>query len=290
MAKIDKLTELQEKQLVTHHAEWLDHGLSIKRADFDAAEEVITRFYEYVDKPAPRFHRMASPEACFLEIKKHSNNISVSDHLAKSFFGQQESYWISYYDFIEKIGVKYNPKDSALLSDWATLSKSINWWTPYDDDCYMSDRPIHIAFDNENRLHNENGLAIEYSDGWGICMWHGTRVPRSWIKDKKSLTPQIALTWANVEQRRSACEILGWIKIVDELNGTVINSDDDPEIGQLIEVNIPEIGSERFLVVRCGTGRTFALPVPPTMTTALEANAWTYGFSMSEFLKPEVRT
>ena len=290
MAKINKLTALQEKQLETHREEWLNHGLSTERADFATAEEIISRFYKFMDKPTPKFHRMPSPEACFLEVKKRLNNISVSDHLSKTFYGQQESYWVAYYDFIEKIGVKYIPEDSARLSDWATLSKSISWWTPYDDDCYISDRPIRIAFDNENRLHNESGPAVEYSDGWGMYMWHGTRLPRTWLKDKKSLTPQIALTWTNVEQRRAACEILGWIKIVDELNGTVINSDDDPEIGQVIEVDIPEIGLERFLVVRCGTGRTFALPVPPTMITALEANAWTYGFSMSEFLKPEVRT
>jgi len=41
--------------------------------------------------------------------------------------------------------------------------------------------------------------------------------------------------------------------------------------------------------VTCGTGRTFALPVPPEMTTALAANAWTYGLEAKDYM-PEVRT
>jgi hypothetical protein len=289
--KIEKLTAQQEIEFVEYRNEWLNHGLSTEPAEFAVAEEAITRFYERVGSKRPTFHRLSSPNACALMAKKDGNVSNISNHLTKCFFGQHESYWVAYYSFAEKIGVKYSEDNSALLKDWASISKSINWWTPYDNDCYMSDRPIRIMYDNENRLHCENGLAVEYPDGWGICMWHGTRVPREWIMDKKSLTAKIALTWENIEQRRAACEILGWISIVNDLDGIVIDRDDDPEIGELIEVNIPEIGNEKFLVVRCGTGRTFALPVPPNMKTALQANSWTFGIdNVNEFLKPEIRT
>ena len=37
------------------------------------------------------------------------------------------------------------------------------------------------------------------------------------------------------------------------------------------------------------TGRRFALPVPPDMTTALQANAWSYGLDETDY-KPEIRT
>ena len=134
-------------------------------------------------------------------------------------------------------------------------------------------------------------MAIRYRDGWGVSCWHGTRIPDEWLADKTSLTPQTALTWQNIEQRRAACEILGWNAILRELDATTINADTDPQIGELVEVTIPEIGRERFLRVHCGTGREFALPVPPSMRTALEANAWTYGYDTPEtFGKPEVRT
>jgi len=58
----------------------------------------------------------------------------------------------------------------------------------------------------------------------------------------------------------------------------------------LLEVELPDIGKERFLRVLCGTGREFALPVPPDMTTALQAQSWTFGMVEFEFVKPEIRT
>lgn len=93
----------------------------------------------------------------------------------------------------------------------------------------------------------------------------------------------------NMEQRRAACEMIGWDKILHELKAKTIDRDDDPEIGELVEVELPESGKERFLRVRCGTGRRFALCVPREMKTALEANAWTWNLKPNEY-NPEVRT
>ncbi len=199
--------------------------------------------------------------------------------------------WEAFYLFGHEIGVKYDAGDIALLTEWGRLSQSVGWWAPWDGICFVSDRPRRVRFDGERRLHSEDGKAVEYSDGWGVSAWHGQRVPDEWLSDRKSLTPQAALTWQNVEQRRAACEILGWEVILSALDAKTIDTDGDPEIGSLVEVTIPEIGRERFLRVQCGTGRKFALPVPPNMKTALQANAWTFGFDdVSTFIKPEVRT
>ena len=78
--------------------------------------------------------------------------------------------------------------------------------------------------------------------------------------------------------------------MLEQLDAKVIDEDEDPMIGTLLEVNLPGVGSEMFLKVLCGTGRTFALPVPPDMKTALEANCWTYGFTQGELRDLEVRT
>jgi hypothetical protein len=71
----------------------------------------------------------------------------------------------------------------------------------------------------------------------------------------------------------------------------VIDEDEDAMIGTLLEVNIPDIGREKFLKVLCGTGRTFAIPVPPNMNTALQAQAWTWNMEVEDFGEgPEIRT
>jgi hypothetical protein len=156
--------------------------------------------------------------------------------------------------------------------------------------CIVTDFPDTLKMDDQNRAHCQNGPSHRWSDGWALYHWHGVAVPEHWIMNPASLSAKEAITWTNIEERRAACEILGWAKILKELKAKVIDSDGDPEIGELLEVTLPDIGTEKFLRVMCGTGREFALPVPPEMTTALEANAWTYGLSLNEFVIPEVRT
>ena len=63
----------------------------------------------------------------------------------------------------------------------------------------------------------------------------------------------------------------------------------DPTVGELLDARMPDGGTLRFLRVRCGTGREFALSVPPTMRTAREANAWTYGLTQETY-ELEART
>ena len=206
------------------------------------------------------------------------------------FAGQHLAYYIAFYSFAAKIGVKFDADHWRIFQGWAALAESVCWWSPYDGVCIISDRPRKASFDAERRLHCETGAAIQFSDGWGMHAWHGQRVPAEWIDDKPSLTAKTALTWENVEQRRAACEILGWHRILAELDAKTIDRDAEATIGELVEVTL-DGQRERFIKVLCGTGREFALPVPPTMQTALQANAWTYGIDdAAKFVKPEVRT
>jgi hypothetical protein len=207
-----------------------------------------------------------------------------------AFWGQHDCAWTAFYLFCAEIGVQYPAGPLALLKKWGNLESSIGWWAPFEGICFVSDRPRRVSFDAERRLHSETGKAVEYSDGWGVSAWHGTRIPDDWVTDRKTLTPKLALTHSNIEQRRAAIGLLGWNSILHQLDGRMIDRDADPEIGELIEVDIPDVGRERFLRVRCGTGRGFALPVPPQMKTALEAQAWTWGHDTKTFATPEVRT
>jgi hypothetical protein len=134
-------------------------------------------------------------------------------------------------------------------------------------------------------------MSIKYAGtGWGLFHWHGTQVPADWIVHREALTPQVALKTANIEQRRAACEMLGWARILSELNARVIDSDIDPEIGELVEVNLPDLPAPaKFLRVRCGTGREFAIGIPPHITKALDAQAWMIGLDPKDFTRPEIR-
>lgn len=181
-------------------------------------------------------------------------------------------------------------KEHEAFAPYELLTKHSGFRVMHEEFCIVSDFPTVLKVDAENRSHCENGPSHQWADGWSLYHWHGVKIPAEWIEDKASLSAKTALTWANIEQRRAACEIVGWARILKELKAKTIDKDDDPEIGTLLEVNLPDAGKERFLYVKCGTGREFALPVPKDCgDTALAANAWSYGLDKFSY-RPEVRT
>ena len=180
------------------------------------------------------------------------------------------------------------PIDYSKYQHWQTLCEVSGPRWVHEKFCIISDRPELLKVDDRNLPHAEDGPFCRWRDGTAIYAWHGTYIPAAWMMGKKP-TAKEALTWPNTEQRRAACEIVGWGNILRELDAKVIDADGDPQIGTLVEVVLPDAGPSKFLRVTCGTGREFALPVPPGMRTALEANAWTYGLEAKDF-NIEVRT
>lgn len=287
MSKIESLTPEQEAQLPIYRDKWLDVGLATGPVDFEKAKSAVCQAYRLagLDEPV-NFYTARSPVDAISVIQNLDSSMKASDIISEMTYGCHDANWLGFYQYFrDVVGIE----DCHKLDGLIELANHCGWLNMYDDTVVFQDRPEYIKFDDQNRLHCEDGPAIRYSDGYAIYSWHGTRVPSDWIENKGTLSPETALTWDNVEQRRAACEILGWARVLRELNAHVIDCDEDAEIGTLVEVDIPEIGKERFLKVLCGTGREFAIPVPPEMKTALEANAWTYGLEPWEY-KPEIRT
>ena len=205
---------------------------------------------------------------------------------------QGGAYWGQYESFLtamrDVIGLRIPEYENYKYWEEAAIHGTFR--VMHEKFCIVADFPDTLKIDDQNRAHCQDGPSHRWRDGWELYHWHGTAIPAEWIKNPGHLTAKMAITWENIEQRRCACEILGWAKILKELNAKVIDTDGDPEIGELVEVNLPDIGKEKFLRVLCGTGREFAIPVPPDMKTALEAQSWTWDLKPKDFKIPEVRT
>jgi hypothetical protein len=161
------------------------------------------------------------------------------------------------------------------------------YWTTADGIIAVERPSLKVE---DDRLHSSTGPAVSWPTGEAYYFWRGAQVPGEWITDPASITPKVALTWRNMEQRRAAVEIVGWARILGELGAKTINADADPQIGTLVEVSLPDAGRARFVRVQCGTGREFAICVPPDTKTALDGQAWCAGLSPAQFSIPEVRT
>lgn len=285
---IESLTEAQQAKFPEYVDRLTKIGLSTEPVNLEKAKDAICLAYELAGLAKPtNFHVADSPVSAIVLIKSLDPKMTNKQILDDMIYGNQDCAWLGFYQFFrDEVGLEVCNKLNGLIE----LTEHSGWLNVYEDTVVFQHRPELIKFDAEKRLHCEDGPAIRYRDGYSIYSWHGTRIPAEWIEKKSELTAKTALTWQNIEQRRCACEILGWAKILRELDAKVIDEDADPEIGTLVEVNIPEVGKERFLKVLCGTKREFALPVPPNMETALDAQAWTWGMDTKEFVIPEVRT
>ena len=289
ITKLTKLTEDQINQLDVYRDNWIGIGMSTAPLEFNKAKDAVCKAYRLAGLKEPtQFDIADSPVHAIKVVQKYAPNLKPRDIFNEMSYGNHDASWLGFYDYFRNV---CNLKVCNKLEGLIDLAKHCGWLNMYEDLVVFQHRPVEINMDDQKRIHSDHGPAIQYRDGFAIYAWHGVRIPSDWIENKTSLTPQIALKWENIEQRRAACEILGWKNILDALKAKTIDEDDDPMIGTLVEVNIPDIGKERFLKVLCGIGREFAIPVPKNMKSAIQANAWTFGIDdVNSFEIPEVRT
>jgi hypothetical protein len=198
----------------------------------------------------------------------------------KTWWGQQEAYWIAYYAFCrDVIGVRYDDKRLRQLDLWSGIAQSCGWWWPYRNVCVVSERPEVVRWEadrNPPRLHSEGGPALRYRDGWEVYSWHGLRVPKRIIDEPETITVAEIHAEQNQEQRRAMIERIGWMRYCEKAGAREVHRDD---FGALLEMDGLGDGDTlaRFVRVRDpSTGREYVLRVPPTVKTVREAVAWTF--------------
>jgi hypothetical protein len=204
-------------------------------------------------------------------------------------WGYYEAYLSAMRDVL---GLKLPQHDNFYFWEQAAIHGGFR--VMHQEFCIVSDFPELIKRDEENRPHCADGPSHRWRDGWSLYHWHGQPVPCEWIVSPESLTPQIALTWPDIDQRIAACEILGWHKIIDDQiskgYARILDEDLDPQIGKLVEIDLPDHGKQKFIFAKCGTGRDVAVMADKDATTILEAQAASYGLKAQDFIIPETRT
>jgi len=91
--------------------------------------------------------------------------------------------------------------------------------------CIICDRPLHLHFDNQNRLHAEGEPAIEYADGFGLYSYHGVTLPEKYGKiHPQQWQSQWLLSEKNAELRRVLIQGIGYARICQELQAIELDT------------------------------------------------------------------
>ena len=175
--------------------------------------------------------------------------------------------------YISSLSVNILEKAQEILRCQKQLFEHCGWIFPCEKICAVCDRPRHLRFDSQNRLHAEAEPAIEFADGWNFYYYHGVRLPEEYGKSHPNQwQSQWLLTEKNAEVRRVLIQGIGYDRIIQELEAKQIDSWQEYALLQIDNADVEPIC---LLKMTCpSTGFIHALRVPPNLTSAREAIGW----------------
>jgi hypothetical protein len=180
------------------------------------------------------------------------------------------------------------------LAGQLLIGRSAGWWWPFEQVAILTERPcaLDLARDEQGRLHQPSGPVVAYPDGWAVWAWHGVRVPRQVVELPETITVAQIRGARNLEVRRVLLERYGLDRYLRDADATLVQAD---EHGKLWRCELP--GDEPLAMVEVvnatpepdGTSATYLLRIPPTVSSARQAVAWTFGMSAEDY-DPLVQT
>ncbi|BAU09815.1 unknown protein [Leptolyngbya sp. NIES-3755] len=188
----------------------------------------------------------------------------------------------SYLDFcISELGCTANVQQWEALQE---VLQTCGWIIAIKDRCIVCDRPLQFNFDQDYRFHAEGKPAIQYADGFKFYAYHGVGLPEHYgICTPREWKAQWLTTERNAEVRRVLIQEIGYDRICQELQSTVIDSWREYSLVQCATA----FGYEPFVFLKMtcpSTQYVHVIPVPPTMESARAAIRWVnWGIDPEEF-------
>jgi len=199
--------------------------------------------------------------------------VKIGDNLRDSdFWGQMDMFWIAYYRYPEQyLHVDYG-EFSKVLQLWDTLGKSCGWWYPYENICFVSDRPEQIHKKGV-QLHNDSGPAVLYRDGYTLWFLNGVDVGELIVTTPADqLDVNLILTTKNAEVRREIVRKIGIERVCDKLKARVIDIQGDYS---LLLLDLQDGRKRPYLKMLNPSIGTYHIEgVPPDCDTVEKAIAW----------------
>lgn len=213
----------------------------------------------------------------------------ISNFINISIYGHHEAGWLAFYDYMLNVmGIQECSKLEGLME----IAKSCGWWIPMQDIAVMQDRCKEIHFDAQERLHNEDGPAISYADGFCIYSIGGNIVDEQIVMRPETQTVEQINKETNEEIRRIRINRFGWDNYLQQSGATVLEVAMDCEGYK--QSLMKTSNNMTVLCVACpSTGRVYSLEVASEITTCQAAQDYLAGFDVSTqgiFTEEEMRS
>jgi hypothetical protein len=200
--------------------------------------------------------------------------------------------WLSTATLLAKGWPEHCKRFAEDLQMWLDVCENASHIMCLDGVAFVCEKPFSFHLGEQFRLHYDNGPALAYSDGFKEYAWDGVLVPSFVIMEPELITVGTIESMQNIEVRRIMLERYGITKYVQDAEIIPVQED---EFGTLYRREFP--GDEALVLLKVinsspepdGTFREYFLRVPPDITTARQAVAWTFDID-PEFYDPRVQT
>ena len=267
---ITELTPEQTAKFPEYVKKWLDIGLSTEPTDFEKAKVFIKMAYEATGEltPPETFYLVNSPKEC-IELDSKLSGLSPRECLENMCYGNQDAAWLSFYDYFMR---ECNVEECSKLNGLFGLSECCGWWSPRETYAIVCHRPTEIHMDEQNRLHNESGMAVKYVDGYGIWAINGITVTEQIVMHPETLTVKQIDGEQNMDVRSIMLDRFTWVRYIKDSKASCLDKRTN-DVENTMEA-LYQTKEDNRLVVTCPTGRMFSLGVPGTIKTCAEAQRW----------------
>ena len=262
MKRIEKLTPEQEATMPQWAEKWIKIGLQTGETDWDTFMKYMPICYEKAGLKFPtNVVRVSSPIVGGLaasianKILKDKGSDAVRDAVGdavRDAVGDavddavrgaklQWHYWLggqfwvggwyygspSYVSFFTDVCNLELTKDIKERAEaYRKVCESVNYIWCNSHFVMVCARPKAIHRNARGQLHNENGKAIEYPDGWGLYALNGVRFPEDLFKKitSKRMTFEAVMGIVDVDQRTQALKFVDFKKFAQHAKAEVIDT------------------------------------------------------------------
>src|SRR5262249_30427563 len=145
--------------------------------------------------------------------------------------GQHDAPWLSVFD----AAALHIPgfEGWSRLEGIARIARNAGWWWPFENTVLIAERTDALHLDELGRLHNGDGPALSFPDGFALHAWSGMRVDPDFSASLHDLTPQRIHTEPNAELRRVMFEYFGYERFLKESGAKPVHEDETGKLWRL---------------------------------------------------------
>ena len=188
-------------------------------------------------------------------------------------------------------GVAWKPALAEITAPWGVISSYASWWWPLETRCHLARHPEEtheVPLSGMRQLHNPEGPALRFRDGFEVWMWGGVVVPKRVVLQPDTITIEEIERVRGAALREVIIDRYGLLKYLERTGATCVQQDD---YGQLFRHPRRGPFPEEVVFVKVrnatpepdGSIKDYRLRVPPETRTAREAVAWTFGLGASQY-------